>query len=318
MVGVASARPLVGAHPGFFSARDVLEVETPTLSSAGTTDPHIHSFATAYSGPGQRHGQRLYLHSSPEFPMKRLLAAGSGCIYQIAKVFRDGEAGRYHQPEFTLLEWYRVGFDQHRLMREVARLVQDLLDQPSLLQDPEYLSYAAIFQRHLRIDPHRATVAQLKTCAAAQDLPCPPGMPEDDIDPWLHWLLSHCIEPHLGRDRLTFIYDYPASQAALARIRPGDPPLADRFELYYRGIELANGFHELSDADEQRRRFTADNQRRVARGLAPIPPDEYLLAALAAGLPDCAGVALGLDRLLMLATDNAALEDVLAFPLERN
>lgn len=302
----------------FFAARDVLEVDTPSLSSAATTDPHLHSFATRYTGPGARHGQILYLHSSPEFAMKRLLAAGSGCIYQIAKVFRDGEAGRHHQPEFTLLEWYRLGFDQHRLMRETALLVKELLAGQTVLEDTEYLSYAAAFQRHLQLDPHRATVPALAACADKQGLHCPPDMPLDDPDPWLHWLLSHCIEPYLGRNRLTFVFDYPASQAALARIRPGDPPVAERFELYYQGIELANGFRELRDAAEQRRRWAGDNRRRAARGLVPMPLDEYLLAALAAGLPDCAGVALGFDRLLMLAAGKATVQEVVAFPLEQN
>ena len=301
----------------FFAARGVLEVETPMLSAAAITEPNLASFGTVYSGPGSRHGQTLYLHTSPEFPMKRLLAAGSGCIYQIARVFRDGEAGRRHNPEFTLLEWYRAGFDHHRLMDEVAELVTELLAGRLALAEPERLRYRELFQHHLALDPHRASVAELATCTEAWDVPIPSGMPTNDPDPWLDLLLTHCIEPRLGVGRLTFVYDYPASQAALARLRPGDPPVGERFELYLNGVELANGFHELGDAGEQRRRFEAENAARRALGLPVMPVDENLLAALKAGLPNCAGVALGFDRLVMLATGRESLAEVLAFPTEQ-
>ncbi|MDQ2695161.1 MAG: EF-P lysine aminoacylase EpmA [Pseudomonadota bacterium] len=303
----------LAAIRAFFAARGVLEVETPVLSSAAVTDPHLASFATAYSGPG---GGTLYLHTSPEFPMKRLLAAGSGCIYQIARVFRDAEAGRRHNPEFTLVEWYRLGFDHHRLMAEVAELATLLLQDHRPLQPPQMLTYAEAFLHHLDIDPHQATVAELRHCARRQGI-VTSGMPDADPDPWRDLLLSHCIEPRLGRGRLTFLYDYPASQAALARLEDADPPVGKRFELYLEGVELANGFHELGDAAEQRRRFMADNAARRAAGLPAMPVDENLLAALAAGLPDCAGVALGFDRLLMLAVGAAAVGEVMAFPLER-
>ena len=301
----------------FFAARGVLEVDTPALSAAAITDPHLHSFAVRYTGPGPRHDRNLYLHTSPEFPMKRLLAAGSGCIYQIARVFRDGEAGRLHNPEFNLLEWYRVGFDHHRLMDEVTDLAAELLAGRVPLAEPERLSYRAAFQRHLGLDPHRATVAELAAGARRFEVPIPPGMPVDETDPWLDLLLTHRVEPYLGVGRLTFLYDYPASQAALARLRPGDPPVGERFELYLNGIELANGFHELGDAGEQRRRFEAENTARRALGLPVMPVDEHLLAALAAGLPACAGVALGFDRLAMLAAGKGSLVEVLAFPFER-
>ena len=301
----------------FFAAHGVLEVETPMLSAAAITEPNLASFSTAYAGPGTRYGQTLYLHTSPEFPMKRLLAAGSGCIYQIARVFRDGEAGRRHNPEFTLLEWYRVGFDHHRLMDEVAELVTELLTGQLALAEPERLSYQELFQRHLDLNPHQASVAELAACAETRCVPIPPGMPMDDADPWLDLLLTHGIEPKLGRGRLTFVYDYPASQAALARLRPGESLVGERFELYLNGVELANGFHELGDAGEQRRRFEAENAARRALGLPVMPMDENLLAALEAGLPDCAGVALGFDRLAMLAAGKTALAEVLAFPFER-
>jgi len=301
----------------FFAARGVLEVETPALSAAAITDPHLASFNTCYSGPGSQHGRPLYLHTSPEFAMKRLLAAGSGCIYQIARVFRDGEAGSRHNPEFTLLEWYRVGFDHHRLMDEVAELVGMLLAGRLTLAEPERLSYRQIFQHHLNLDPHRATVADLAACAETRNVSIPTGMPLDDPDPWLDLLLTHCVEPRLGSGRLTFVHDYPASQAALARLRPDDPPVGERFELYINGIELANGFHELGDTVEQRHRFAQENAARRAAGLPVMPVDEHLLAALEFGLPDCAGVALGFDRLVMLATRKTSLAEVLAFPLDR-
>jgi lysyl-tRNA synthetase class 2 len=292
-------------------------VETPALSAAAVTDPHLASFAVRYSGPGPRHGQPLYLHTSPEFPMKRLLAAGSGCIYQIARVFRDGEAGHRHNPEFTLLEWYRVGFDHHQLMDEVAELVTELLAGRLALAEPERFSYRELFQHHLNLDPHRASTAELAACAEKHSVPIPPEMPADDADPWLDLLLTHWIEPRLESGRLTFVYDYPATQAALARLRPGDPPVGERFELYVGGVELANGFHELGDAAEQRRRFELGNAARQARELPLMPVDENLLAALAAGLPACAGVALGFDRLVMLAAGKASLAEVMAFPVGR-
>lgn len=308
------ARLLAGIR-AFFAARGVLEVDTPALSAAAASDPALASFAVRYRGPGPLHGRELYLHTSPEFPMKRLLAAGSGPIYQLAKVFRDGEAGRRHNPEFTLLEWYRPGFDHHRLMDEVQDLVTGLLGE----RPARRLGYRELFLSHLDLDPLTAAVPELAAAAAARGIAPPPGMPAADPDPWLDLLLSHCIEPRLGPG-LVFVYDYPASQAALARLRRderGGPALGERFELYVDGVELANGFHELADSAEQRRRFEADNAARRARGLPVAPLDGRLLAALEAGLPDCAGVALGVDRLLMLAAGAESLEVVLAFPVAR-
>lgn len=302
----------------FFSARGVLEVETPALSGAATTDPALASFVTRYTGPRFPQGQALYPHTSPEFPMKRLLAAGSGSIYQICKVFRDGEAGRQHNPEFTLLEWYRVGFDHHRLMDETGELVMDLLAQSMSLQSPERLTYRETFQRHAGLDPYAASPADFARAAETHGISVSPELVSDRApDPWRDLLLTHVVEPKLGQGRLTFIYDYPASQAALARIQPGNPPVAARFELYLNGIELANGFHELADADEQRRRFERQLHARKTGKLPAVPMDERLLAALAYGLPDCAGVALGFDRLVMLACGARTINDVLTFPLER-
>ncbi|MBI5612567.1 MAG: EF-P lysine aminoacylase GenX [Gammaproteobacteria bacterium] len=303
----------------FFAQRAVLEVETPVLSAAGIPDPHLRSLVTRYTGPGATHGRELYLHSSPEFAMKRLLAAGSGAIYQLGKVFRDGEAGRLHNPEFTLLEWYRIGYDHRALMSEVAELVTGLLSVHIPLAATESLSYQEVFQRHAGIDPHRAGHEQFAACAARHGIHPPDGLAgQHDAALWRDLLLSHVVEPRLGVGRLTFVYDYPASQAALARVRPGDPPLASRFELYVNGIELANGFHELADAAEQRTRFERQlHARAVAAGLPAVPLDERLLAALTAGLPDCAGVALGFDRLAMLAAGARTLAEVLAFPVDR-
>lgn len=297
----------------FFHQQGIMEVETPVCSHAATTDPSIHSLVTRYTGPGAPSGVPLYLHTSPEFPMKRLLAAGSGPIYQLCKVFRDGESGRLHNPEFTLLEWYRPGFDHHRLMDEVEQLVQWVLPERRPVRR---VSYQALFEQLLGLNPHAATAEQLRDLALQQDVP---GIAQLDLphrDAWLDLLMTHCIEPALGAG-LCFVYDYPASQAALARIRPDDPPVAERFELYIDGVEVANGFHELADGAEQRRRFEQDLQARSAAGQPLVPMDEQLLAALDRGLPDCAGVALGIDRLLMRVVGAEHIDQVIAFPLGR-
>ena len=242
--------------------------------------------------------------------MKRLLAAGSGPIYQICKAFRDGESGRRHNPEFSLLEWYRPGFDLFRLMNEVAYLVKLCLESPVL--EVESISYQALFLRELRIDPLEATDSEL-AAVARRLIPSAVGLDLSERDAWLDLLMTAQLETRLGRNKLTFVYDYPASQAALARLNESDPRVAARFELYHQGVELANGFHELGDAVEQRARFAADNRMRRARGQNALPIDERFLGALQAGLPDCAGVALGVDRLLMARLGVASLEEVLAF-----
>ncbi len=293
----------------FFAARGVLEVETPVLAAATVTEPQLQSFETRYTGPGG--ARRLYLQTSPEYAMKRLLAAGSGPIWQLARVFRDGEAGRLHNPEFTLLEWYRPGFDHHALMDEVEALVAELLGLPAGF---ERIPYAELFRRSLDLDPFHAELRELQACARQRGIDAPPL---DSRDGWLDLLLTHLIEPGLGVARPVFVHDYPPSQAALARVRPAEPLVAERFELYIDGIELANGYHELGDAAEQRARFARDREYRRAAGLPDVPADERLLAALAHGLPSCAGVALGLDRLVMLAVGARSLDEVLAFSLDR-
>lgn len=284
---------------GFFEQRKVLEVDTPVLQAAGVTDPHIESIQVPGYG---------WLQTSPEYPMKRLLAAGSGDIYQISKVFRKEQNGRYHNHEFTLLEWYRLGFDQWQLMGDVADLVEHLLG----ITHFEHISYQALFQQYLGLDPLNATIEELKF-EARQHINI--EMPRASRDDWLHLLLSHLIEPELAKRGALFVYDFPPSQAALARINSDDAghAVAARFELYIQGIEIANGFHELNDAKLQRQRFEADNQQRQAMGLHAMPIDERLLAALAHGLPDCAGVALGLDRLLMLKLGQRHIDQVLSF-----
>ncbi len=296
----------------FFAAAGVLEVETPIASRAGLPDPALESWRTAWAAQGRR--VPLWLHTSPEFPMKRLLAAGSGPIYQICKVFRDGERGRRHHPEFTLLEWYRPRWDSERLIAEVAELVRQALGQAE--RPVEILGYRQLFLDRLAIDPFRASLADLAACARDQGIAGVEGL-DLDRDGWLDLLLTHRLETGLGRGRLTFLRDYPPSQAALARLRPGPEPVAERFELYLEGVELANGFAELTDAAEQRRRFAQDQASRRELGL-PVPPlDEAFLAALAAGMPESAGVALGLDRLLMAITGASHIDQVLAFPIER-
>lgn len=297
---------LIATIRRFFAERGVLEVDTPLLCHSTATDPHIHSLRTANNPP-------YYLQTSPEFAMKRLLAAGAGSIYQLAKAFRGDEQGRHHNVEFTILEWYRVGFNHHQLMDEMDELLKAVLKTDSA----DRCTYADLFQRHLQLDPHRSTVTELQQCAQAQGLTDFTPDDPNDKDFWLHLLLSHCIEPQIGQDKPLFITDFPVSQAALAKIRPGDPPVAERFEVYYRGVELANGYHELTHANEQRRRFIADNQQRQARQLPQIPIDEYLLAALQHGMPECAGVALGVDRLIMLATGASSISEVISFTAER-
>jgi len=279
----------------FFADRGVLEVDTPLLSAATVTDPHLHSLVTT---------KNLYLQTSPEFAMKRLLAAGSGPIYQICKAFRDDEQGRQHNPEFTMMEWYRPGFNLQDLMRETDELLQCVLNFPPA----EKLTYQQAFEKYLDINPHTAELSELKK--RAKDIV---GF-TDDRDSLLQLLMSQHVEPNLTH---TFIYDFPASQAALARIRPGNPPVAERVEVYINGMELANGFYELTDAHEQKQRFLNDLEQRKKLGYPAVPHDEHLIAALAHGLPNCSGIALGIDRLIMIAAKTNNIADVLSFPIDR-
>ncbi len=295
----------------FFDASDVLEVDTPALSAAAPTEPRVEP-ARAWVL-----GEIRFLQTSPEFPMKRLLAAGVGDCWQLARVYRDGERGRWHQPEFDLLEWYRLGFDHHELMEEVEAVIAATLAPERRVPAAEYITYAEAFRRYAGVDPRTAAMDELRAAADNNALQPVAGLAEDDRDGWLDRLLTGLVAPRFAPDRLTFVYDWPASQAALARIDRADPRVAARFEAFWGELELANGFHELADATEQRTRFEAENRMRDAEGVATIPLDERLLAALDTGLPDCAGVALGFDRLVMLAAGADTIDAVLPFPFER-
>ena len=298
----------------FFAARGVLEVETPVLSVAGNTEPNIASFSLEFSGRTDGAPRTRWLRTSPEHALKRLLAAGIGDCYELGRVFRDGEAGGRHNPEFTMLEWYRVGWDHRRLLDETAEMVRTALALVGRGARLECITYRDLYRQRLGLDPFTADEAALR--AALGDVAIEPsGLTRDD---WLDLLMTHRLQPEFEPDCMLAVYDYPASQCALARLRKeGDAVVAERFELYVGPLELANGYHELTDADEQRARFERDQQRRRQGGAVVPPIDQRLLAALQAGLPDCAGVALGIDRLLMAMTGSERIADVLAFDFAR-
>ena len=296
----------------FFAKRDVLEVDTPVLSTATTPDPNLHSLTTRLAC---RPDVDWYLQTSPEFAMKRLLAAGSGDIYQIARVFRDGEIGALHQPEFTLIEWYRVGWDETRLIDEVIDLIAHLVPEgESQATGHTRISYCDAFEQYCGLDPLTADQSQLRQCATEHGL----VVPSQDLDATglLDLMLSALVAPHLGRDGPTVVFDFPASQAALAQLKANDQRVAARFEVFLRGVELANGFRELTDPIEQRHRFTTELAQRQRHGLPAVTLDENFLAELGA-LPPCSGVALGFDRLLMLANAEATVDAVMTLPVEK-
>jgi lysyl-tRNA synthetase class 2 len=299
-----SRAKLLRAIRKFFFDRKVLEVETPVVSQAGNTDPEIKSIRTDNGN---------YLRTSPEFALKRLLASGSGDIFELGRVFRAAESGRFHNPEFTMLEWYRVGFSYHQLMDEVATLVKACGHGKFDHWPVEKLSYQQLFHNHLGLDPFTANSQTLATTANKHGI--------DNIElnrqQWLDLLISLVIQPALPEKSLTFVYDYPADQAALARIRSGKPPLAERFELYLGRTELVNGYQELTDAREQQKRFEGENLHRKTRDQEIYQVDHHLIAALEHGMPECAGVALGVDRLQMAIEGENSLSDVIAFPSSR-
>lgn len=296
----------------FFLDRGVLEVETPILSAAGNTDPNIESFQLDFSGPVAAGPARRWLRTSPEFALKRLLAAGIGSCYELGRVFRNGEIGRLHNPEFSMLEWYRVGWDHHELMDECAELVKEALRLAGKSATVRDTSYRQLYLEQLGIDPLTASEAELRAPLAVFDINAE-GLSRDD---WLDLLMTHLIQPSIPHNRILLVYDYPKSQAALARIRQGDVPVAERFEVYLGPVELANGYRELGDADEQRERFQRDISRRRKKGYATPPIDEPLLAALPA-MPDCSGVAMGVDRLLLAMLGVDRLSEVIALPFDR-
>jgi lysyl-tRNA synthetase class 2 len=310
----------------FFADGGVLEVDTPMVVNAPVSDVNIHSALvdlgaplsgaaqTAPAGSGSAEARRpFFLHTSPEYAMKRLLAAGSGDIYQICHVVRGFERGRFHNAEFTLVEWYRLGFSLDDLMNEVDALVRALLGPVASGHASERITYREAFLRELQLDPFTASLAELGQAAQKSGFAGPAAHRDELLD----FLMGTVVGPHLGANALTFVHGYPATQAALARLDPHDPRAALRFELYCEGVELANGFHELASASEQRARFDHDIAERRRTGLPAFPPDEFLLAALEAGLPECSGVALGFDRTLMLASGAKTIDEVLPFPTER-
>jgi lysyl-tRNA synthetase class 2 len=291
-----------------FEATATLEVETPVLVRSAVTDVHLESLEVRCAD-GRRAG---FLHTSPEYAMKRLLCAGAPDLYQVTRVFRDGERGRNHNPEFTMIEWYRLGVDHLALMRDVETLVRALLEPLRSVGPTTHVTYAGAFEAELGVDPLTVRTAELSGALAQKGIDVPATL-RDDRDGMLDLAMATLVAPRFADDRLTFVRDFPASQAALARLRG---PVASRFEAFWGGLELANGFHELGDAVEQSRRFADDAARRLARGQPPREIDPAFLAALAAGLPPCAGVALGFDRVVMVAAGAQRIDDVVAFPIE--
>jgi len=299
----------------FFDAHDVVEVETPLISRYSTTDPHLDSLRTRFRE------QDCYLNTSPEYAMKRLLSQWQLPIFQICKAFRDDELGPYHNPEFTMLEWYRPGYDMMQLMAEVADLVRALFGQSEIDLVFEYLSYQQAFENVTGFDPHQATAEQCFQYSVDNHVEIPQGLTAaDDVNDWLDWLLTQMVLPAFKTDGFTFLYDYPAAQCALAKLEPGSGQsyVAKRFELFFGDVELANGFYELTDADEQLSRFQRENQKRECAGKEACCIDKNFIEALSNGLPDCSGVAMGLDRLLMVSTGAVSIDQVLSFAWERS
>ena len=300
----------------FFAEKNIYEVQTPVLSQAGNTEPSIETFVTQQHENLKSITQPSFLNTSPEFAMKRLLAAGSGSVYQIAPAFRQNEQGKKHNSEFTLLEWYRIDLDHHALMGEVNSLIRYVAEDFLTLERSQFFSYQDAMIKFAKVDPFNANIEELKDVAIISGIDAV-GMDDVSFDTWLDLIMSHVVEKNLPLNCPVFIYDYPASQAALAKIKKGLPSVAERFELYINGMELANGFHELSDAEEQAERFHNDQSQRKKSGLPGIPADYNLIEALKHGLPDCAGVAIGVDRLLMVLSGSKHINEVLTFPFDR-
>ncbi len=289
----------------FFNTRHYLEVETPIMARFGITDVYLSNIKARFRG------EAYNLQTSPEYHMKRLLAAGSGAIFQLARVFRDDELGRWHNPEFSLLEWYQLDIDHHALMIEMDALLQQVLGCAPMIKK----TYRQAFLEACAVDPMQADIAALKQVLQRFELDKVLPQSEQDRDQYLFLLMSHVIEPFLAKEPVPVaVYDFPVSQASLAQINHG---VAERFEVYFRGVELANGFHELTDVTAQRVRFNQDLEARDALNLPACIPDEYLLQAMEHGLPACSGVALGVDRLLALALDKPCIADILSFDFSR-
>jgi lysyl-tRNA synthetase class 2 len=302
----------------FMSERNIMEVETPVLSHATVTEFHLNSFCSEYSSPQLNTPEQntseintnetLYLQTSPEYAMKRLLASGTGAIYQISKVFRNEEQGKYHNPEFTMLEWYQPGYDHHQLMAELESFLSLFA-----MSDCEKISYGDVFARQTGLDPHTCNTDELVRLAEEYGL----SSSREERPVLLDYIFSHKIASSLGNPKPLFVYDYPACQSVLAKLSDKLPKVAERFELFINGMEIANGFHELTDADEQLGRFEEDLALRQKAKRPDIPIDYLFMDALNHGLPSCAGVAVGIDRLLMVMTDIDDIREVLTFPIER-
>lgn len=296
----------------FFAQRNVLEVETPALYPCANPDPMIEGFEVSKT---QHHSHSLHLQTSPEFAMKRLLAAGSGAIYQICRAYRKSEAGRYHNPEFTILEWYRPRYTLQQLMEEVEDLLVQVLPQSCLQHQAVYLTYQAVFSKAVGIDPLSASINDFESATETLGYSEAQLICADNRSAWLDFLFSHVVQPNLPLQCIVFVYNYPACQSALARLHPQQPEVAERVEVFIDGVELGNGFQELTDSVEQRQRFIQQQRERTEHGMTVPGLDEDFLAALDAGIPDTAGIAIGVDRLLMLAYSIDNISQVLTFPL---
>ncbi|KAF3983793.1 MAG: EF-P lysine aminoacylase GenX [Methylococcales symbiont of Hymedesmia sp. n. MRB-2018] len=299
----------------FFEQRKVLEVETPLLCHSTGTDPQLDFFSSAYHcSPNNK---QMYLQTSPEFAMKRLLAAGSGSIYQICKAFRNGESGRFHNPEFSILEWYRIDYNLQQLMDETIELLLYVLEKNESTANIKVLTYSALFEEITALNPCNFCLQSYISYAENNNLTDAISLCENDHSMWLDFIFSHIIQPELEQYHLCIVYGYPAIQASLSRINIDNPAIADRFEVFIKGIEIANGFLELADRNEQERRFDQENEVRRSKGMMLVKKDPYFLDALSAGLPECSGIALGLDRLLMILTNSNSLKEVMPFPFDR-
>jgi elongation factor P--(R)-beta-lysine ligase len=297
----------------FFANKGILEVETPLLCHGIGTDPNLNFFK--FESTASFHSEAFFLQTSPEFSMKRLLAAGSGSIFQICKAFRQGELGGVHNPEFTMLEWYRVGFNLQQLMAETAELLYFLLNGYLPLKDTQFIPYASVFKEYTSVDPLQFKRMEYVQCARANQLIDAEQLCGENHSMWLDFLFSYLVQPALSKHSLYMIYDYPACLASLARLKADNPLLSERVEVFINGIELGNGFHELCDAKEQQHRFESEIIARKRNGLPMVVKDDRFLAALASGLPDCSGMAIGLDRVLMLMAGYSDIQQVLAFPI---
>lgn len=306
---------MLAAIRKFFLERAVLEVETPVLCQHSGTDPQLDFFKTEfYLSPAR---QTLYLQTSPEFAMKRLLAAGSGSIFQICKAFRNGETGRFHNPEFTILEWYRVDFTLDQLMLEVEDLIKILALPFMELNSARVCSYQAVFEQFTGLDPLVFSLSKYSDYVIQAGFPEAVRLCENSHELWLDFIFSHRVQPHLGNNALCMVHSYPACQSSLARLNPVDLRITDRVEIFINGVELGNGYRELTDADEQEKRFEQEIAHRKAHQLSVVAKDTRLLAALKSGLPDCSGIAIGLDRLLLILTGAENIDRILAFPVSR-